>query len=288
MRLDRENASGGPVMYFGELYSGQATGGGFAFASYNQQFRIAYDVGYGGGFEKDYIISTNTAGNVGINSTPSTERLYVSGTMRVVNETTMANVLMTGATTATLLATTSISTGQLSGVGATIGLIRSTGITTATLLATTSISTGQLSGVGGTIGTLRATSITTPSLNTNMFNGVQYGKTGTTISSVNPTLSGAQVLSGYIHYTAFSGGNLTLPNGSDLYATTGITVGSMFPLVVRHNSGIGSGTLFINSGASGSTLVHNGNRSISEGGGQSRLLMFFVLSSTEYICYLYN
>jgi hypothetical protein len=139
------------------------------------------------------------------------------------------------------------------------------------------------------VSSMLSNSITTTNLNSTLFRGVQYGKSGSTNSTVNTQLSASEVLSGYVHYNPYTGGSgttLKLPNGSTLYAGAGVTVGSMIQCVVRYASGVGSGNINITSGDSGSTLITNGKNNFAEGGGQARMLTFFILSSTEYICFL--
>jgi hypothetical protein len=176
---------------------------------------------------------------------------------------------------------TGITTGDLRITSCTASNIYSVGVTAGTLRVTNSVTAPSI---------VATTGITTANLNSTMYRGIQYGKTGSTNGTANAQLTAGEVLSGFIHYYPYTGGGgttLKLPNGSTLYAGTGVTVGSMIQCVIRYASGIGSGYLNITSGDSGSTLVHNSkNGGIVEGGGVWLMLTFFVLSSTEYIRFL--
>jgi hypothetical protein len=114
--------------------------------------------------------TTMTGGSISLSG-----NLNVAGTLTVVNITS-TNLVESNITTATLLATTSISSGSIQGTNSTItnmvnttlttGTVNaSTGITTATLLATTSISSGSIQGTNSTITNMVNTTLTTGTVN---------------------------------------------------------------------------------------------------------------------------
>ena len=119
--------------------------------------------------------TTMTGGSISLSG-----NLNVAGTLTVVNITS-TNMVETNITTATLLATTSVSSGILNATNTTVtnavhtalstgtfnltSAIASTGITTATLLATTSISSGSIQGTNSTITNAVHTALSTGSLN---------------------------------------------------------------------------------------------------------------------------
>jgi hypothetical protein len=161
------------------------------------------------------MTSTNLSTST-INATGGTiGTLNITGTSTLQNTTATNQTLATlnattGITTATLLATTSISTGQFTSNNISSGTINvATGITTSTLLATGSISTGQLASANISTTNLYVTTLitgsnlginnlTTGTLRVNSTRGILIGSstdidTGRLISAHNNTLgSGGQ------------------------------------------------------------------------------------------------
>jgi hypothetical protein len=119
MCVERDEMLGGGILRLAETYFGMTRGNWYINNSYKN-----FNIGFDGSSSINNVIVALTTGNVGIGTPNPTYKLDVNGTL-----------YSSSITTGSLLATTNISTGQLSAVGSTIGTIRSTGITSGSILA---------------------------------------------------------------------------------------------------------------------------------------------------------
>jgi len=168
------------------------------------------------------ISSTNLSTST-INATGGTIGTFnVTGTSTLQNVTATNQTLATlnattGITTATLLATTSISTGQFTANNISSGTINTaTGITTSTLLATSNISTGQLASANISTTNLYVTTLIT---------GSNLGVNNLTAGTLRSTSTRGVLIGSSTDIDTgrlISAHNNTLGSGGQTYITLGV------------------------------------------------------------------